>query len=259
MAARAALRCLEGGTEPPTDLFALAHMRRVKKIYLRPMVGEGATYAVNGGFEIAVRDRIRDEVIRLDLDDPRRPPLEARQRFTLAHEIAHTLYYDLNKQRPVLINDSPRGDMLEAFCNRAAGMFLLPDALLRADLAGRPVSLEALRWLSRRYRASSSAVIRRIDELGIVKPEDHAIIYTERRADEVEIVAAFVPPPLQVVLPRPKPYITKLRTWGRSFITTEFWTSQLWRREVDVYGLKLCVEKRTGEIGDAFYLEISVV
>lgn len=258
-AARDALRYLGDQAEPPVDLFALACMRAVKKIHLRPMVGEGATYAVNGGFEIAVRDSARNEIIRLDLDDPRRPPLAPRQRFTLAHEIAHTLYYDLNGRRPVLINDTPRGDTLEALCNHAAGMFLLPDAPLLADLAGRAVSLDALRWLSKRYRASSSAVIRRIDELGVGKPDDHAVISAEIRADGVDIVAAFIPASMQVVLPRPKPYVTAFHTWGRAFVTNEFWLSDLWRREVDVYGMRLCVEKRASGNAGGFHLEISAI
>ena len=258
-AARDVLRCLGDRAEPPIDLFALAHLQRVRKIHLRPMVGEGATYSVNGGFEIALRDNARDEIIRLDLDDPRRPPLALRQRFTLAHEIAHTLYYDLTSSRPVLMDHSPRGDTLEAFCNRAAGVFLLPDALLRDDLKETTVSLDSIRWLSSRYRASTAAVIRRIDDLNVGKTADHAVVYAQRRADEVDIVAAFVPPFLQVVLPRPKPYVTKLGSWGCSFVSRDFWASRMWRSEVDAYGMKLCVEKRSNERENAFYLDISAI
>jgi hypothetical protein len=221
------------------------------------MLLEGATYAVSGGFEIAIRHQTMTETINLELDDPRRPALNSRQRFTLAHEIGHTLYYDSGGRRPVLIDGVPRGDALEAYCNRAAGMFLVPGEHLYADLAHRAVSLDCLRWLTRRYQASSAAVILRIDELMIARPNDRGLIYVETRDGDVRIVAAYIPPSLQIVLPRPKPSVTSFKTWGRSFVTRDFLDSPSWRRDVDIYGLRVAVEKRSDESDDAFYVEIA--
>src|SRR5436853_516931 len=111
----------------PVDLFKLAEVQGVLAIQLRSIVPEGITYPVTGGFMIAIRHG-REETIQLHIDDPRRPRLTNRQRFTLAHEIAHTLYFHpfARDSKPTTRPRAPRGVRLERFCDRAARLLIVP-------------------------------------------------------------------------------------------------------------------------------------
>src|SRR5271165_417429 len=77
-----------GFTRPPVDLYAVARHRRIRRVGFRFMIPRGVLLPVEGGFEVYLRDDTRN-----DVDVSREEPTDAlspRQRFSLAHEIAHT-------------------------------------------------------------------------------------------------------------------------------------------------------------------------
>lgn len=81
-----------------------------------------------------------------------------RQRFTLAHELAH------------LVLELPDHPDAERLCHRFAGAFLVPPDDLRAWLGDRRRRLEVqeLLWLKWRYGASMQVLVRRARDLGII-------------------------------------------------------------------------------------------
>ena len=63
---------------------------------------------------------------------------KARTRFTLAHELGHTIFYDLDSSPPrrMLHGEAVRDE--ESFCNLVAAEILMPANMVRAQLHKRP-------------------------------------------------------------------------------------------------------------------------
>jgi hypothetical protein len=92
-----------------------------------------------------------------------------RARFTIAHEIAHTLFYDITSKPPKLkvkITNTASLRSLELACNRAAAALVLPESLLELEFADKAfVKPEDLRDLANRALVSGQTVIRRFCNL----------------------------------------------------------------------------------------------
>lgn len=155
---------------PPVDLHAIARRQRIKGIKLRLMVQLGALVPVCGGFEIFIRHR---ESRDLDVECPEPPKLlSAQQRFTLAHEIAHTLFYKGFDSVPIanakLKRHGTRKEFgLEEVCNRVAKRLLVPKALLAGEIDRRlenPEKIDAdfVRAMAARFRVSNDVVLGRL-------------------------------------------------------------------------------------------------
>jgi len=102
-----------------------------------------------------------------------------RQRFTLAHELAHlklhphnpTVYVDdlMVHFRGGEFHRGPTPEEVEA--NTFAATLLMPESLLEKDLAGRTIDAsddDAVRALAQRYRVSQQALTIRLSDLGYV-------------------------------------------------------------------------------------------
>jgi Zn-dependent peptidase ImmA (M78 family) len=103
-----------------------------------------------------------------------------RQRFTIAHELAH---FSLHRGDPTVFvdkylvhfrADSPQGDPFdprEAEANQFASCLLMPEALLKKDLKGQSIDLlddAAVRGLATRYQVSVQALSIRLERLGLL-------------------------------------------------------------------------------------------
>lgn len=102
-----------------------------------------------------------------------------RQRFTLAHELGH---YILHHDSPTVFVDDAlihfRGettttpnDMYEMEANAFAGALLMPESMLRRDLAGRYIDAMdevAVRSMARRYEVSPQALTIRLMRIGLL-------------------------------------------------------------------------------------------
>lgn len=95
-----------------------------------------------------------------------------RQRFTIAHEIAHlvlhedeAVFVDRVFRREVTSGDAI--DPIEIEANSFAAALLMPAHLLQADHAtfGRPLSSEDVEQLARTYNVSQQAMTFRLDNL----------------------------------------------------------------------------------------------
>jgi hypothetical protein len=214
------------------DLGRLAESLRVQEIRLQPMLPSGCLRPVPGGFVLSVRsDR------QLVVHPPASPPdLDHRQRFTLAHELAHTLFYDLDANPPVPRPRTPTGGRLEGLCHFVAGRMLLPEPLLQERLRKcERVGSHLVLALSREFRLSPEAVVRRLADADQGPELDCGVVLVEsgghREADRVR--ATFFCKPLAIqLLSRPRT-ILPLESWLHRTLppklATRLWESNLWR------------------------------
>jgi O-acetyl-ADP-ribose deacetylase (regulator of RNase III) len=146
------LNALELGWQgPPFDPFALAELLKINTV---PTSNVRDARTVPLG-----RNRYR---IEFNPDRPRR-----RVRYSLFHEIAHTLFPDCAEMiRNRGIHTATRSDdwQLEMLCNVAAAEFLLPIGALGGVHNLKP-SVDAVLDLRERYEASAEAALLRIRRL----------------------------------------------------------------------------------------------
>lgn len=163
----------------PIDLTKLAVKRGIREIHFRPMPCDGAIEATAEGF-----------VVQLNSDKDQRVPsaavdsaaLSPRQRFTLAHEIGHTFFYD-GARRAVRPHPNPR--LLESLCNQAAQILLLPEFLIAREIGvGRRFdSIEMARDLASSARVSPEVVLQRLEGIENLKETDYALFSLRLRDD----------------------------------------------------------------------------
>lgn len=136
---------------PPFDPFELARIRDIEVIP-RNELREARTVAVDSG-HIAIEY------------NPARP--RHRVRFSIAHEIAHSLFGDVAREPRYRHNPAkgpPDGWQLEMLCNVAAAEFLMPTEVL-GDLGEKPLPIEDLMGLRATFGVSAEALLRRATKL----------------------------------------------------------------------------------------------
>jgi hypothetical protein len=150
---------IAGQYEPPVNLFSLFPHRRILKAVPSKKLGtEGLLRVDREGFAIIYR-----------------PCHRVRERFTIAHEIGHTFFYNLQMSPPVRLSPSPFPLADEQrICDLIASELLMPrNSVLRVverlESEGWRVSPpEMLMSLARTYSVSVPVVVRRlVQELSI--------------------------------------------------------------------------------------------
>ena len=81
----------------PVDLVLLSRLQGIEQIELRAMLAEGVVTPSENGFHVYLKAN-EPSIILTASPGPLR--LTRRQRFTLAHEIAHTFFYDTDRLPP---------------------------------------------------------------------------------------------------------------------------------------------------------------
>lgn len=182
----------ETGNGLPTNLGKIAAKQRVRKIEFKPLLTDGALAVDTDGFVIYVNcgpgdaidftERFADDGTGSSL--PR--TIARRARFTVAHEIAHTLFFNLEASPPkekIRLEHSASVRSLELTCNEIAGVFTMPELLIEREF--REAELlwpEELRELADRTLMSSQALVRRFQNLRrLTHPE--AIIVNAMHSD----------------------------------------------------------------------------
>jgi hypothetical protein len=152
------------------DLVQLAGSCGVINIEYRHMIPEAVLTVVQGGFVVYLQDNF---IL------PNRKT--TRERFSLAHELAHTFFYDRNQKVPKPMNGSPRGERLERLCHFAASEILLPSPLLKRELEKRGTvkSSEALLSLAIHFDVSLEALMRKIHESHLFQEEEFAAVLVD--------------------------------------------------------------------------------
>src|SRR5437763_8819562 len=141
----------------PVDLNRIAASRAVQRIEFTPLLTDGGLAVGKDGFVIYVRCDIGQgtgltEQLAEDGTGSSLPATMARRaRFTIAHEIAHTFFYDIRRMPPrpkTEVDDRASATKLELACNQIAGLILMPEIAMqrvfaKCDLV-RPEELRTL-------------------------------------------------------------------------------------------------------------------
>jgi Zn-dependent peptidase ImmA (M78 family) len=166
-AAAASLLARAGITAPPVDVERVAHAQNIKVEY-RQLETEISGCLV----------RREDGAVLMAINRQHHPN---RQRFTAAHELGH---FCLHGNEPSLFvdnmmvhfrADSAHGDRREYEANAFAAALLMPESMLRADLAKSPLDPfddESVSRLAKRYQVSSQALTIRLMQTGLVEGID---------------------------------------------------------------------------------------
>lgn len=102
-----ALPAVLGFKHPPIDLYTVARHRRIRRLSFRFIIPRGMMVPIEGGFEVYLRDQMEKDV---DVSkEETKDELPVRQRFSLAHEIAHTRFYKLLDTVPSPDEMKPNG------------------------------------------------------------------------------------------------------------------------------------------------------
>ena len=244
-----------GVSGPPTDLRKLAQARQVRRIVLRNMIPRGGLALCGDGFEVFIRDQ-RSREVSLD-DTDAIAALDRRQRFTFAHELAHTFFFRLDRQPPEPIASATNNIDLEEACDRAAGQILVPSRSLRRFMSGREgLSPELAIEVADRFCVSIAVALNRLSTLADFDSSPIGVLLLDRHgAPEHRISAMFYNTGLRPFLPKPKRH-QPLSDWAH-----------LSRIEIPAAGTKTCIETREGLVelrrltlgstDERFLLEIS--
>ncbi len=140
-------------TKPPINLKALFPYRKVLKVAYKENINDATLRVEESGFVIEVR--------------PRQP--ETRTRFSVAHELGHTFFFDIHNCPPRRIGPTGSGSLdEERLCNIAAAELLMPAHLLREKASMYPspgqsyFSMNTFRFLLDVFVVSREAFARRI-------------------------------------------------------------------------------------------------
>jgi len=180
----------------PVDLDEVARLSGVLSIEEREMIPEAVLSPGRKGFRIYLQSNFIGD-----------PNSRVRRRFSLAHEIAHTLFYDLRGGVPKPVAKSPRGDDLEDACHRGARLLLIPQRFLAQELRriGQPIGADHVIELSRKFEVSVEAMLRRLDQAGAFESAETALVLVrslERRNATIKLALPY-PPWLKVLMPPP--------------------------------------------------------
>lgn len=155
----------------PTDLGLIGRAQKVREFDFRPLIVDGGLSLLDDGFLISVRcEEEQAERFRCDFnEDSTGRTLPSRARFTIAHEIGHTFFFDLEPSPPEsLINYKDRRILptLEAACSRAARQLLIPEFILQRDFRESDfLDPQTLRRLAELACVSPAAVVVRLNSL----------------------------------------------------------------------------------------------
>jgi len=140
---------------------------------------DGALKVMGSGFELQIHSKKDQSVRASDVDSSK---LSTRQRFTMAHEISHTFFYDADLCR---VRPRPAKALLEWLCNYGAQCLLLPEFLLdkEFDAGARLDSIERALNLARAAKVPLEAVVRRLDEFDRFKEVDFALIILDQNEE----------------------------------------------------------------------------
>jgi hypothetical protein len=159
----------------------------------REMIPEAAMQVKGGRFHIYLQSNFKDL-----------PGITSRRRFSLAHEIGHTLFYEKRDGKLKPRKDAPKGDGLEAACHKAASMILVPNKALRAEVRQRKLDVtSSIVELAGRFEVSIEVMLRRLNDLGVFE-SGWVPILTRRSGEELAIEYATYPPWLKSHFAAPK-------------------------------------------------------
>src|SRR2546430_3424177 len=171
------LGCIASGETFPVCLKAIAERRRVTSVDFVPMPVRAVLTTHPKGFRVFLKTEDAEQATELRRrydNENNGTPLPPKFRFSLAHELAHTLFYVLGTpdDRPKEIREFRAGggktvlEHLEKYCNRIAGHLLMPSPIFQREIL-KLKSLQPrdlLSFAEERAGASVESVVTRLSE-----------------------------------------------------------------------------------------------
>lgn len=162
------LRALEEGWEgPPFDPFKLAEFLKIPTVPNEDLFEANIVPLGSNRYQIEF--------------NPNKPL--ARTRFSLAHELAHTLFPDCRnsiRNRGISSQIRPDNWQLELLCNLAAAEFLMPVGT-GTELENEPVTIDNILRLKNEYQVSTETISLRLIDL---TSEPCTVFVAARNSDE---------------------------------------------------------------------------
>ena len=159
--------------EFPILLHRLAERRKVTSVDFCPLLVDAMLTTHPKGFRILLNsDGGRAQELKERYrDESKGRLLQSRLRFSIAHELAHTFFYDLTNGGPKLSTKFTAGgkrtelENLERYCNTIASHLLLPNQLLTAEfLRIKTITPESILELAQTTGVSPQALLLRLDK-----------------------------------------------------------------------------------------------
>jgi hypothetical protein len=208
-----------GFSSPPVDLYSVARLKHIKHLGFRLMIPRGLLLPVTGGFEVYIRDTTQKRDIDITKEGICEPVglMSPRQRFSLAHEIAHTLFYKTSGAVPVPDNTVPIPTDLEQICDRTAGYILIPTHLLKKEIIdSEKINAAFIQSIASKFRTSLAVAINRLAVVESSNPFERCVLLARRIDGDAEIRASYFGVGLLRTLPRPSVY-TRITEWLPNF------------------------------------------
>jgi len=162
----------------------------------REMIPEAAMHASGDRYRIYIQSNFSGNVT-----------LKNRQRFALAHEIAHTFFYENRDGQLKARKASPKGEKLEIACNRAASLILVPERFLTAELKKRalpPINARAAAALAADFEVSLEVMVRRLEDAEAFHHDEGLVLTKISKDGKLRIEYSVYPPWMGAHLTQPK-------------------------------------------------------
>jgi hypothetical protein len=208
-----------GLSSPPIDLYSVARLKHITHLGFRLMVPRGLLLPVEGGFKVYIRDTRQKRDIDISKEDVREPVgfLSPRQRFSLAHEIAHTLFYKMSESVPAPDGILPITPDLEQICDRTAANILIPTHLLKKEITdSAKIDAMFIQSIATKFRTSVAVAMSRLAIVESSNPFERCVLLVRRIDGDAEIRASYFGVGLLPTLPRPNIY-TRITEWLTEF------------------------------------------
>jgi hypothetical protein len=251
-----------GIEQRPIDVARLALRCKVFKVHLGPSLSLGALLPVPRGFEMRLRSpdkRVADLIAGDRLDN-----LNRRQRFTVAHEVAHTFFFDLTCELPTPRSEYPPGRTLERTCDYAAGRMLVPNRLLEADMRGlHKLTGSALMRMRDDYGVGLVPLMCRVADLWNPGAIESGVVLGQidsSGTDARVLACCYGYSLVRAIPPLPRRWKNKrLSAWLGKYLDKAFWTHSIWHRHRPVGSDNLVLRKFSfANSPGRFFLEIEL-
>jgi Zn-dependent peptidase ImmA (M78 family) len=207
----------------PVLLRPIAELRKVTSVDFCPLLVDAMLTTHAEGFRILLNsDGGRaTELAERFTNESREMTMHPRWRFSIAHELAHTFFYDISKKRPQLSKTFTSGggraalDNLERNCNAIASHLLLPTSMFRNGfLRLKTITPETVLNFARTAGVSLQALLLRLDKsdsLFIERYYRGCIVLIDQQEDRTNIRAIAKPKSLNIA--RQLSLIRSSQTW----------------------------------------------
>lgn len=182
----------------PIPIHELALACKVKSLQFRLLISTAALKKRQDGYAIVVNvlangvDQVEGTEITPNQEWSR---LRAPVRFSIAHELAHILFYDAVGGQTDNELLSQNWNEVEKACNQMAAIMLLPKERLMRELGKTVFDNEHVSSVARRFGVSRETILRRLEHKEIrrrIQDVDGIICLVRRKGTEFELVAPHI-------------------------------------------------------------------